>query len=57
MLRHPDQKWRTLNKLSTVVGADEDTTKRLLLEIGARASEKGDGKWGLLRRVPFGHEE
>jgi hypothetical protein len=28
-------------------GADEKTTKRLLLDIGARASEDGQPKWGL----------
>jgi len=36
-----------------VIGADEATTKRLLLEIGARGSEDGQDLWGLLERNPF----
>lgn len=41
-------RWRKLATLSRVVGADEETTKRLLIELGARGSEKEDRLWGLL---------
>lgn len=40
--------------LSRVIGADEETTKRLLIELGARGSEKDDGLWGLIENHPFG---
>lgn len=46
-------KWRYLSTLSAVIGADEEETKRLLIEIGARGSEKNDGKWGLIKNQPF----
>ncbi len=46
-------RWRRLETLSHVIGADEDTTKRLLLEIGARGSEDRQELWGLQRYHPF----
>lgn len=46
-------RWRKITTLSRVVGADEETTKRLLIEIGARGSEKDDGLWGLLEYHPL----
>ncbi len=45
--------WRKISTLSRVVGADEETTKRLLIELGARGSEKDDGFWGLLKYHPL----
>lgn len=45
--------WRELSTLSRVIGADGETTKRLLFEIGARGSEKEDEMWGLIERHPF----
>jgi hypothetical protein len=48
-----ENKWRKLSTLSRVIGADEETTKRLLIEIQARASEKEDGLWGLIEYHPF----
>src|ERR1700693_3534647 len=33
--------WRKLETLRHVIGADEATAKRLLLQVGARASENG----------------
>jgi hypothetical protein len=45
--------WRKITTLSRVVGADEETTKRLLIELGARGSEKDDGLWGLLEYHPL----
>lgn len=48
-----DDRWRKLSTLSGVIGADEETTKRLLIEVEARASEKEDGLWGLIEYHPF----
>ena len=45
--------WREIATLAHVIGADFDTTKRLLLEIGARASENGNDVGGLISRHPF----
>lgn len=54
--RFPD-KWRNLSTLSAVVGANEEETKRLLIEVKARGSEKNDGKWGLIKNHPFPNKE
>lgn len=58
MLRSQRHTWRKLETLMHVIGADEETTKRLLLEVGARASEDGKPQWGLIERnpLPEGHE-
>jgi len=48
--------WRKLDTLMHVIGADEATTKRLLLEIGARGSEDGQDLWGLIKYHPFPHK-
>lgn len=53
MLKHPDYTWRKLDTLMHVIGADEQTTKRLLLEFGAQASEDGQPLWGLVERNPL----
>ena len=45
--------WRNLSTLMHVIGADEETTKRLLLEIGARASETGEPLWALIKNQPL----
>ena len=53
---YPDH-WRRLETLIHVVGADENNAKRLLLDIGARASEDGQAKWGLIKYHPImGHD-
>ena len=40
--------WRAIGTLADAIGADEETTARLLLEIGARRSlAKGRDSWGL----------
>ena len=57
MLERPEFTWRSLDKLMHVVGADEETIKRLLLELGARASEDGKPLWGLISRNPFANEQ
>lgn len=53
MLSKPEYQWRNLDILMHVIGSDEPTTKRLLLEIGARASEDGKPLWGLVSRNPL----
>jgi hypothetical protein len=53
MLRDPRFDWRSLETLSHVIGADEATTKKLLIQVGARASEDGKGVWGLLEKHPL----
>jgi len=53
MLEAPDYQWRKLETLMHVVGADEETTKKLLLDIGGRASEDGQRLWGLVKRNPL----
>jgi hypothetical protein len=50
--RFPNR-WRRLTTLARVVGASEETTKKLLIEVGARGSEKDDSLWGLVRHHPF----
>lgn len=53
LLKSEKHSWRELKTLMHVVGADEETTKRLLLELGARASEDGKPVWGLISRNPL----
>ncbi len=53
MLKHNDYTWRNLDTLMHVIGADKEKTKRLLLEVGARASEDGQDKWALKSRAPL----
>jgi hypothetical protein len=45
--------WRRLDTIMHVVGADAETTKRPLIEIGARGSEDGQQLGGLIERNPF----
>jgi hypothetical protein len=49
--------WRKLSTLFRVIGADRDTTTRLLIELGARGSEKqrpdGEEVWGLISKHPL----
>jgi hypothetical protein len=47
------ERWRELRTLMHVIGANEETTKRLLLDIGARASEDGQDLWGLVEFHPL----
>ena len=51
----PDSEWRELKTLSRIIGADYKTTTRLLIEIGARGSEKENEVWALLSEKPLGH--
>jgi hypothetical protein len=45
--------WRTFDTLMSVIGANETTTKRLLLEIGARGSTKDGRSWALIEHQPL----
>ena len=47
------EKWRNFKTLKHVIGADDETTKQLLIECGARASEDGQDIWGLLKFHPL----
>jgi hypothetical protein len=54
ILKLPKNKFRRIADLSKMIGADTETTQRLLLEVGARHSlKKGSTKWVLISRVPF----
>lgn len=53
MLEDNRFQWRKFHVLAHVIGADEATTKRLLLLVGARASEDGQNLWCLVSRHPF----
>jgi hypothetical protein len=46
MLKDQRFPWCNLKTLRHVIGADEETTKRLLLEIGARGSEETHKTFG-----------
>jgi hypothetical protein len=45
--------WRRISTLMHVIGASEETTKRLLIEIGARGSEDQQELWALIKYHPF----
>lgn len=45
--------WRELATLSRIVGADFETTTRLLIELGARGSEGEKQTWALLSKKPL----
>ena len=53
MLGNPEHQWRKFETLMHVIGADEKTTRNLLLAVGARASEDGQPLWGLVSRNPL----
>ena len=53
MLESEKNEWRKLETLMHVIGADEEKTKSLLIEIGARASEDGTELWALIQNKPL----
>lgn len=54
MLKNPGPKgWRKMETLSSVIGASRDDTARLLIELGARASETGNDTWALIKDMPL----
>ncbi|MBA2920645.1 hypothetical protein GON01_06490 [Sphingomonas sp. MAH-20] len=46
-------KWRKLDTLIHVTGLSAEHTKEYLIEIGARGSETGGDRWGLISRNPL----
>ena len=53
MLNSDTDKWRNIQTLMRVIGANEQTTKHLLLEIGARGSERENDVWALVINKQF----
>ena len=45
--------WRSLDSLAAAIGADEEETAKLLIEIDARASMSNGRSWALIERAPF----
>jgi hypothetical protein len=45
--------WRAMATMSGVIGANRDETARLLIDIGARASENGEDMWAYLNKKPL----
>jgi hypothetical protein len=45
--------WRRLETCQRVIGADQDYTKKLLIEIGARGSQGQRDVWALMSRKPL----
>jgi hypothetical protein len=43
--------WRKLDMLSHVIGANEETTKRMLIELGARGPEDRQELWDLIKHI------
>jgi hypothetical protein len=57
MLEDPIFSWRHMVTLANVVGTDQKTVRRLLLEIGARGSTKDGDLWGLVSKHPLNDME
>ncbi len=53
LLSHPVYDWRSIETLSNVVGLDVAATRRLLLQLGARGSERDGDLWGLVSKHPL----
>lgn len=53
LLETPEYHWRRIDTLANVVGVNEPTVRRLLLEIGARGSMRNGKYWGLVSRNPI----
>lgn len=45
--------WRSIETLAAAIGADEQTTCELLIEIDARASVANQKSWALISRAPW----
>ncbi|WP_141687905.1 hypothetical protein [Stappia indica] len=50
------KEWRSIQTLSRIVGANYETTTRLLIELGARGSEGENDVWALASRKPLGSQ-
>lgn len=54
MLDNPGKEgWRKLETMAHVIGASDEETCRLLIELDARASETGSGGWALIKNKPL----
>lgn len=53
MLERNKSKWRRFETLSRVIGANDETTRRLLIEIGARGNELDADVWALIENKPL----
>ncbi|MBY8822217.1 hypothetical protein [Sphingomonas colocasiae] len=53
MLSSSKYVWRDIEVLCAAAGADESTTKELLIEIDARASHNKPNVWALVSRAPW----
>jgi hypothetical protein len=49
------KEWRSIQTLSRIIGADYETTTRLLIEVGARGSESENDVWALIEAKPLKH--
>jgi hypothetical protein len=47
------KEWRELTTLSRIIGANPETTTRLLIELGARGSEGDKDVWALRDKKPL----
>lgn len=56
LLSDKHKAWRNLSTLARVIGLDEEKTKHLLLDIGARGSTSESDAWGLISRHPLNSE-
>ncbi|MES2001318.1 MAG: hypothetical protein V4444_03290 [Pseudomonadota bacterium] len=45
--------WRKMSTLSGVIGASRDDTARMLIALGARASETGEDVWAYIKDKPL----
>lgn len=57
LLNDPSHPWRSLATLARVIGVDDSTARRLLIEIEARGSERENEVWGLIARNPLDKTE
>lgn len=53
MLNGERYTWRSIEALAASIGADELSTKALLIEIDARASLSNGQSWALVSRAPW----
>lgn len=54
ILMQPKRKFHELEELANNIGTDDEHTKDLLIEIGARPSlARGSSKWALISRAPY----
>ena len=53
MLSGEQYVWRSIGALSSAIGADNEKTASLLIEIDARQSLSNSASWALVTRAPF----